>query len=630
MCGIAGFIDYPTTVEPYIHEVAGIQHHRGPDHQALWQEEGVALCHQRLSIIDLSAAAHQPITRDHLVIVYNGELYNYRELRARLEKEHRITFTTESDTEVILVAYQLFGPDCLLLFRGMYALAIYDTRNGQLFLARDPFGIKPLFYFQQQKMLAFASELKTLVRTPGFNRTVSQKGLLAALNYLWLPEQTCMFDQARKLPAGSYLLRQADGTVNIVRYYHLPARQLPASRAEQVDLLDEALRESVAYHMVADVPVAAFLSGGLDSSLLAVLAARHNQDISTYSIGITAADKKIEQMPDDARYARQLAERFGFNHHEIVLNPSITDELPRMVYHLDEPIGDPAAINTWLISKAAREQGSKVLLSGMGADELFFGYRRQKATLLAARLPRWANAGLGALAGVLPVQLAGRGFKPGRWLQRYATFASLPLPDAYMRSYSYYSRQELSTLLATDLGRYFDELVDEHRALFNKRYPNDPINQMCYTDVHMFMNGLNQTYTDRASMAASVEVRVPFIDKSMIELAMAIPGKYKYHRGEQKSILKEVATRYLPKEIIYRPKASFGAPIRSWISGPLREMVQDLLSESQIKKRGIFNYAYINKMIKDDRQGRKDYAYQIYELLTLELWWRTFVDDQGH
>ncbi len=626
MCGIAGFVDYPTAVASYIHEVAAIQRHRGPDHQALWQEEGVALCHQRLSIIDLSAAAHQPMIRDHLVIIYNGELYNYRELRARLTKEHDIAFTTESDTEVILAAYRLFGPDCLQLLRGMYALAIYDIRSRQLFLARDPFGIKPLFYFQQQKMLAFASELKTLVRTPGFDRAVSQKGLLAALNYLWLPEQTCMFNQARKLPAGSYLLRQADGAIDIVRYYHLPARQLPASRAEQVDMLDEALRDSVAYHMVADVPVAAFLSGGLDSSLLAVLAAQHNRNISTYSIGITASDKKVEQMPDDARYARQLAERFGFNHHEIVLNPSITDELPRMVYHLDEPIGDPAAINTWLISRAAREQGSKVLLSGMGADELFFGYRRQKATLLANRLPRWANVGLGALAGALPVQIAGRGFKPGRWLQRYATFASQPLPEAYMRSYSYYSRQELGTLLAPDLCRYYDELAAEHRTIFNERYSSDPINQMCYTDIHMFMNGLNLTYTDRASMAASVEVRVPFIDKDTVELAMAIPGKYKYQRGEQKSILKEVATRYLPKEIIYRPKASFGAPIRSWISGPLRDMVQDLLSESQIKKRGIFNYAFIKKMIEDDRQGRKDYAYQIYELLTLELWWRTFVD----
>ncbi len=632
MCGIAGFLNYSPELDPYIDSVARIQYHRGPDHQAVWRHNRVALCHQRLSIIDLSDEANQPMVKDGLIIVFNGELYNYQEVKQQLIDKYSVAFTTASDTEVVLEAYRHMGTACLSEFKGMFALAIYTQSSGELFLARDPFGIKPLFYYARDQRFSFASELKTLVQMPGFVKNINHKALVAAVNYLWLPESLSMFKEVNKLPAGSYLLRGGNGEHKIVKYYQ-PVREVVARPlAEAVEQVDQSLRNSIARHMVADVPVSTFLSGGLDSSLIAVLAREHNPDLATYSINIQAGDQKVEQMPDDARYARELAAKFGFNHHEITITPQIADYLPRMVYHLDEPIGDPAAINTYLISEEAKKNGSKVLLSGMGADEIFFGYRRQMATLAARKFgnaPRVMQKIMRKGAALLPVQIGGRGFKPGRWAQRFASFAGLPPAMAYMRSYSYYDEQGICGLFTADIIKDYRELLAEHEVIFNEHYQGDIINQMCQTDSQMFMNGLNLTYTDRASMAASVEVRVPFIDREVVDLAMTIPGKQKYHQGKPKGLLKLVAEKYLPPKIVHRPKASFGAPIRSWISGPLSEMVQDLLNETNIKNRGIFNYPYIKKLIQDDRLGRKDNAYQIYELLTLELWFRTFVDHRS-
>ena len=511
----------------------------------------------------------------------------------------------------------------------MFAFAVYQVQSKELFLARDPFGVKPLFYSISGGQLAFASELKTLTKMPGFDKNLNKKGLLSAVNYLWLPESVSMFEGVKKLQSGHYLKVKNHITDTPIPYYKPKRNTINRPLTETIELLDKQLNESIERHMVADVPVSTFLSGGLDSSLISVLAHKHNPNLSTYSINILAEDQIAEQMPDDAKYARQLAKKHGFNHHEVTITPQIVDYLPKMVYHLDEPIGDPAAINTYLISEEATKNGSKVLLSGMGADEIFFGYRRQMATLMAMqfqklpkglqKLSRWG-------AEQLPVQFAGRGFKPGRWAQRFTGFATLPPAQAYMRSYSYYNMDNIGELFNESMRMDKDELLEEHEVIFNNFYHGDIINQMCYTDTKMFMNGLNLTYTDRASMAASVEVRVPFIDKDLIEMAMSIPGEQKYHNKQAKGILKKVAEQYLPKNIVYRPKASFGAPIRSWISGSLKDMVNDLLNTQNLKNRGIFDPEFVASLIEDDRKGKRDNAYQIYELLTIELWFREFMD----
>lgn len=629
MCGIAGFIGFNDNYS-IAKESGVIQKHRGPDNQSVWSDDYIAMAHQRLSIIDLNARSDQPFQKHHLVIIYNGELYNYKEIRDNLIAEKNAVFFTESDTEVILEAYYHYGEKCLDWFVGMFAFAIYNKNDKTLFIARDHFGIKPLFYTLIGNGFAFSSELKTLVRINGFNKSINSKALVSCLNYLWIPGNETMFNNCYKLPPAHYLT-YINGEVKIEQYWQLDDKiRNTANENEIVRELSVTLKDTVLRHMVADVPVSAFLSGGLDSSLISVLAKSRNESLSTYTIGTLLKDKKLEQMPDDEKYANIVAERFGFDHNVIRIDADILNELPHIVYTLDEPIGDPAAINTYLICKAAREKGVKVLLSGMGADEIFFGYRRQMATLMALRynkLPLAVKKAAQFVAEKMPVKIWGRGFKIGRWAKRFLSFANMPVDEAYMRSYSYYDSKELKELVKEEHVHAIDKIRQEHKDLFYSKYNGDIINQMCHVDTHMFMQGLNLTYSDRASMAASVEVRVPFIDKIVIEKAMQIPGHMKIKKGISKYILKKAAEEFLPEEIIYRPKASFGAPLRSWISSDLKNMVDDLLCEESINKRGLLNYSFVKRLIDKDRKGEEDYAYQVYQLLTLELWCRAFLDN---
>jgi asparagine synthase (glutamine-hydrolysing) len=629
MCGIAGFTGFKENVR--LAEIANeVQKHRGPDNQQIWNDENIALAHTRLSIIDLSDAGNQPLVKDNLVVIFNGEIYNYQELQQKLEIENNVKFLSSSDTEVVLEMFRYHGPKCVDYFIGMFVFAIYDKTSKTIFIARDHFGIKPLFYTQIGDGFAFGSELKTLTKIPGFDKTVNSKSLASCLNYLWVSGNDTMFQHCYKLPPAHYLVYQNDGSIQIEKYWELDDNLVNKNEEETIVTdLSDTIEKSVLRHMVADVPVSSFLSGGLDSSLIAVLAKKKNNQLSTYTIGTLQKDKKIEQMPDDEKYAAIIARKFNLDHHVIQITPDILKEFPKMVSALDEPIGDPAAINTYLICKAARERGVKVLLSGMGADEIFFGYRRQKATLLAARynkLPAFIKRQISTIVKKLPVKIGNRGFKPGRWAKRFISFANLPIEEAYMRSYSYYDPKDLTGLLKKEHVHAIQELREEHKALFYSKYNGDIINQICNVDIQMFMLGLNLTYSDRASMAASVEVRVPFIDRIVITKAMQIPGSYKIKKGISKYILKKVAENFIPKKIIYRRKASFGAPIRSWISSDLKEMVNNLLSEESVNKRGLLNYSFIKGLIDKDRTGEEDNAYQIYQLLTLELWCREYLD----
>lgn len=630
MCGIAGFIAFDNNLA--LAEMANIsQKHRGPDNQSTWEDGYIAFAHQRLSIIDLSERSNQPFHKGNLVTVFNGEIYNYKELQAKLEKEKNVKFDTTSDTEVVVEMYRHYGVKALDELLGMFAFAIYNRETRELFIARDHFGIKPVFYTTIGKGFAFSSELKTLTRIPGFEKTLNPKALVSCLNYIWISGNESMFKNCFKLPPAHYLRWLPGKEMEIKRYWDLDdsKRYQGKSERELVEHLENVMASSVKRHMVADVPVSSFLSGGLDSSLIAVCAKELNTNLSTYTIASSAKDKAIEKMPEDEKYARRLADQFKLDHHEIEISPQIISMLPQMVKTLDEPIGDPAAINTFIICQAAREKGVKVLLSGMGADELFGGYRRQKATLMAQKfnkLPAFVRNLAVATSKMMPVRIGNKGFKFGRWAKRFLSFVSMPIDEAYMRSYSYYSKEGLKSLVTQPYRDAVDVLHKEHNSIFYSKYRYDHINQICNTDINMFMLGLNLTYSDRASMAASVEVRVPFIDKLVIEEAMKIPGEYKIRDGESKYILKKAAEKHLPEYIIYRPKAAFGAPIRSWISSDLRNMVDDLLSEKNITSRGFLNYPAVKKIIENDRKGIEDNAYQIYQFLTLELWCREFLD----
>lgn len=631
MCGVAGFIGFQDNVK--LAEMANhIQSHRGPDNQEVWHDQYLAFAHQRLSIIDLSDAANQPFHKGGFVMIFNGEIYNYKALQKKLSAEKGVQFQTSSDTEVVLEMFIHYGAESLDHLVGMFAFAIYHKVTRELFIARDHFGIKPLFYTQIEEGFAFSSELKTLTQIPGFDKTINAKALVSSLNYLWVSGNESMFEGCWKLPPAHYLRYIPGKPIEVEKYWELdtdPRKQLPPDEEALIQDVAETVEQSIKRHMVADVPVSSFLSGGLDSSLISVIAKQSNPQLSTYTIGTLAQDKKGEGMPDDEKYADLLARKFQLDHNVIRITPNILRDLPQMVRTLDEPIGDPAAINTYLICKAARDKGVKVLLSGMGADEFYFGYRRQKATLLAMKynkLPGFLRSIVASVVKLMPVKIGNKAFKLGRWAKRFISFTNMPIDETYMRSYSYYHPEDLKQLLAPQYRSAVDQIREEHREIFRSAYQGDTVNQICHTDIQLFMLGLNLTYTDRASMAASVEVRVPYIDKEVIQRAMRIPGEIKYQKKQPKYILKKAAEKFLPQEIIYRPKAAFGAPIRSWISGDLKGMVDDMLSEEKIKKRGILNYARVKQLIENDRAGTEDNAYQIYQLLTLELWLSTYID----
>lgn len=627
MCGIAGFINFKNNTE-LARGANEIQKHRGPDSQDVWSNDFLALSHQRLSIIDLNSRSDQPLVKENFVIVYNGEVYNYLELKNEYLSD--VDFITDSDTEVVLEMYNKFGVKALDYFVGMFSFVIYNQIENKVFAARDHFGIKPFYFYKKNEKFAFASELKTLSKLVPNTKEINTKTLIASLNYLWIPGNETIFKEFSKLPPAHYLTFDVfNSTFEINEYWTLPTNIKDYNEDELIEKLAVEFDGVIKRHMIADVPVSAFLSGGLDSSMIAVAASKINKNISTYTIGTTIEDKKIESMPDDEKYAKLLSDLNNFDHNEIIINSDITNMLPKMVKTLDEPIGDPAAINTFLICKAARKKGVKVLLSGMGADEIFCGYRRQKALLFAQnykKLPSFIRILIKSIVNSLPVKIGGRGLRLSRWSKKFISFAEMPDEQAYRMSYSYYEKDELEKLLKHDSEEEIESIYEDHRLLFNKNYNGDIVNKMCFTDINMFMTGLNLTYTDRSSMAASVEVRVPFIDKKFITFVMSIPGKLKYKNKQSKYILKKTSESILPNDIIYRPKASFGAPIRSWISGDLRPMVDECLSKTQIEKRGVFKYDYIKKIIEDDRKGINDNAYRIYQLLTIELWFQEFID----
>src|SRR3984885_11566184 len=364
--------------------------HRGPDATGVWSHEDervtVQLGHRRLSIIDLTAAADQPLSKHGLTLIYNGELYNYKELRSELAAR-RVSFATKSDTEVVLEAWRCWGPDALTRFRGMFAFALSDLATGDLVLARDPLGIKPLYYLPRGEGVVFASELKALVSAVGPELRIEPGALVASMLYYWIPEQRCAIAGVHKLPAGSWASFHPDGRHSVHEYWRIADVAQQAAAGPAADLRS-VIEESVTAHLVSDVPVSSFLSGGLDSSIITVLANRAAPGIDAYTITFRPEDQRLEAMPDDAIYARKVAAAFGIELHEIEISPDIVSLLPRVVDMLDEPIGDPAAINTLLMCDAARERGVKVVLSGMGADELFGGYRKHLACVMASRYGR--------------------------------------------------------------------------------------------------------------------------------------------------------------------------------------------------------------------------------------------------
>src|ERR1700722_4689369 len=641
MCGISGLANCGD--RETLARMTNVQTHRGPDDSGLWERrfpDGgyIGLGSRRLSILDLSADGHMPMSNEDgsVWITYNGEVYNFADLRHELEaKGHN--FRSHTDTEAVIHLYEEYGVECLNCLSGMFARAICDLRGAspKLFLARDHFGIKPFYYWQRGGKLAFASEIKALLEVPAIEATMSMEALDKYLTYLWVPDPLTMFEGIYKLPAGHYALWQG-GELKIEQYWDLtfPEANHPFERTES-DLADE-IRErfcaSVDRQMVSDVPIGAFLSAGLDSSSIVAAMAR-KQPVRTYTITFPEKYRVGESTTDDPAVPQRLANKLGCEHHEIVVEPDVVDLLPNLTWHMDEPTADPAIITAYLVCREARKQAT-VLLSGVGGDELFAGYRKHVASAWAEeyrRVPAFArSAAEHAMIG-LP-SLRGTPMKgPVRLAKKMARSAALSPADAFIRNCTYFDAEQKKDLYTPKSRQLASgSSASQHHAAFGKVQHANFLNQMLYLDTKIFMTSLNLTYNDKMSMASSVEVRVPFLDRELAEfVAWNVKPEWKLKgkwRPVTKHIFREAMRNMLPEEVMRQPKAGFAAPIDYWLAHDLRPMVDDLLSETQVRKRGLFRPEVVRRYIDEHRRGAEDWSMQIWQLLTLEIWMQLFQD----
>jgi asparagine synthase (glutamine-hydrolysing) len=623
--------------------------HRGRDDEGVWTSKAatldrpsVSLGHRRLAIIDTSSAGHQPMLSEdkRFALTFNGEIYNYRELRRELEaKRHR--FRTDTDTEVLLAAFAEWGAvECLRRLNGMFAFAIWDEREQTLTLARDRVGIKPLYYAHvpgangAPDSFLFASEAKAILATNLVERALNIEALNQFLTFLWTPDPFTLFRGIRTLPPAHLLTLKPGQDIEVREWWDIRFEEIEEGRSDEwwQERVLETLSRVVEMEMVADVPLGSFLSGGIDSSVIVALMKKASRErpISTYTIGIEETDLRYDIIPDDARWARRVGHLLGTDYHETMLNPDVANLLPKLVYHMDEPAID-MAIPSFLVAQAAREKLT-VMLSGMGGDEVFAGYPRQLAMKIAGAidpLPRAMRRPLmNALAEALPGGLPGKMTAPLRNAKKFARSAALDFENRYLGYGTYFTdaaKQRLYTEDVREATRGMDAYC-EHRRYFARARDAAPLNQLLYVDLKTFLPCLNLATTDKTSMAATLEVRVPFLNQELLELTARMPPDLKLRGFKRKYILKRAAERLLPRDVVWRKKAGFGAPIRSWLRGPLRPLVEDLLSPETIKRRGLFCAAEVQRIINANLFGREDYNLQVFQLLTFELWQRAFLD----
>ncbi len=644
MCGIAGLVNCGD--REALARMTHAQAHRGPDDSGLWERrfpDGsyVGLGSRRLAILDLSADGHMPMcNEDRTVwITYNGEIYNFAELRRELEgKGHH--FASNTDTEVVIHLYEQEGENCVQRLNGMFAFAICDLRSGrpELFLARDHFGVKPFYYAQHGRKLAFASEVKALLHVPEIEAEIDLESLHQYLTFLWVPDPKTMFQGIFKLPAG-HCATFREGELKIRQYWDLSFPRADAtyarSEADLADAVRERFQHSVEAQMVSDVPIGAFLSAGLDSSsIVAMMCQATRQPVRTYTVTFPHKYRVGEATLDDPNVPARLARELGCENHQIVVEPDVAELLPRLTWHMDEPTADPAIITAYLVCREARKQAT-VLLSGVGGDELFAGYRKHAAHRWAhayQKMPGPLRSGIESAVNTLP-GFRGSPMKGSvRLAKKMVRSASLEPADRFIRNCTYLDagqKMNLYTAALQDQLRASDPAV-RHLSSFNAVRDADFLNQMLYLDTKIFMVSLNLNYNDKMSMASSVEVRVPFLDRELAEFAAwNIPPDLKlkgFFQPTTKHIFRKAMQGVLPAEVLRQPKAGFAAPVDYWLANDLREMVDDLLSETNIRKRGLFRPAAVRRFVDEHRSGAEDWSMQIWQFLTLENWMRIFLD----
>lgn len=655
MCGIAGFQGRfePTLIQRMTDAVA----HRGPDGQGFVVREAgdgvlTALGHRRLSIIDLTCAGAQPMhavpdagggQRDGLTLVFNGEIYNFRELRAELATQGH-EFSSRTDSEVLLHLYEQHGVEMLDRLNGIFAFAIHDERpsgrpdgiaRGSLFLARDQLGVKPLYFAALPAGVLFGSEIKALLEESTLPRDIDHIALHNTLAYLWSPAPRTMLRAVRKLEPGAAMVVHGGRVERKWTYFTPPfdGSRSTHSEAELAGELTEHLQVAVRRQLVADVPVGAFLSGGLDSSAIVAMMRQllPSSEITAFTIAF-GDNEQVDGNPNDLPFARTVARHLDVTLKEVLIDASVINRLPELVSLLDEPQADPAPINALIIAEHARAMGIPVLLSGAGGDDLFTGYRRHWALSFERRwswLPQAGRLGLQRASGGFASARGAQGIPALRRMAKMFAHAG-ESTDRRLASYFLWSTEEVRRALYTDAFAETIRTVDTLEPLLNslRDIPRetDPLQRMLYLELRHFLADHNLNYTDRAGMAVGVEVRVPLLDLDMVRFAAQVPARFKQKGRVGKAIFKKAMEPYLPRDVIYRPKSGFGVPLRRWLQRELRPMVEDTLNEATLRARGIFRPEAVRRLIAADAEGRVDGSYTIFAIMCIELWFRRFID----
>jgi asparagine synthase (glutamine-hydrolysing) len=634
MCGISGFLLADSLIpqraaEARLRAMIATLRHRGPDDEGVWTDGQAGLAHARLSIIDLSPAAHQPMgcANGSVWISYNGEVYNFAEIRQELEGLG-YRFRSRSDTEVIVNGWHAWGPRIFSRLRGMFALAIWDRRSRRLILARDRLGKKPLYYTQTGTALLFGSEIKAVLAWPGVPRLANLPAIDRYLSLGYVPAPDTAFAGIRKLPAAHYLVAETrpDGSFaefELVRYWHLPEPTAKRQKWLVSDLQDELtarLEEAVRLRLISDVPLGAFLSGGVDSSAVVAMMARvGGGTVKTFSIGFSAREY------DETRYARMVAERYATNHTELVVEPDAVAVLPRLVWHYGEPFADPSAVPTYYVAQRARREVT-VALNGDGGDECFLGYNRYKAM----RYLSWFDGVLGRsgaeferLLGLVPETLQRR-YKisrirgvlrvprdhPGRrYAHTLSSFTDDDKPDCYTGA------------MREQLGRSAIELFDPYFEVGGSL-----ITAANRADIHTYLPDDLMVKVDVASMAHGLEARSPLLDHRFLEWAVAIPDRVKLAHGVTKALFKSAMQPYLPRKLLYRRKMGFSCPIDHWFRNELKELAHDTLLSQQARERGLFRPDYVRRLLEEHCGSTANHHTRLWALLMLELWFCMWLD----
>jgi len=622
MCGIAGIYHFDPDAradEALLRRMTDLLAHRGPDDAGLYRSGPVGLGHRRLSIIDLSAAGHQPMgSADGSVwITYNGECYNHQAFVGEIEgRGHR--FRSSSDTETLLCLYEEHGPAFLTKLDGMFALAIWDARRRRLLLARDRLGIKPLFYYHDREHLVFASELKALLADRSVPSEISDVALADFLHLMSIPDPEGIFRGVRKLLPGHYLVVE-DGRVQEEAYWEVPmmepAREVGLAAASQE--FEAMFRRAVTSHLLADVPVGAFLSGGVDSGAVVAMAAGNS---AKPMMSFASTFRGLSEF-DESPYARQVAALYGTEHHEFDLTPNLVEALPRIVWHADEPFAISSALPLYFLAQLAR-QHVKVVLTGDGGDEVFAGYTWRHVDFgevgagPAARWRRLARRLLDGLTGRHgPARAAVEGSSAGR-------------DERYVHSFCCYQDEELGGLLTSAAAeRVRRAWADNITQRYYDRFTNaDQLRRKLYADLKSTLVSEMLTKVDRMTMASGLEARVPFLDHHLVEWAFQIPSVHKMRDREGKLLVKKAMERHLPSELLYRPKHGFNVPMPVWMRRELREFVQDSLAEETVRRRGLFRPDRVTRLVQDHLDGRAEASNKILVLLMIELWFERFLD----